>query len=94
MRKRILTLLLVLSLLLSLCPTALAAEGGVRETDFFTDQPHADVDYADMEYRHIDVQPLLEEMEAVQALLPDAANAKAVEERYRFFSFGDAMFIC
>ena len=82
MRKRILTLLLVLSLLLSLCPTALAAEGGVRETDFFTDQPHADVDYADMAYRHIDGGPILAEMEEIRALLDDGANAKKAEEAF------------
>lgn len=86
MRKKLLTLLLVLSLLLSLCPAALAAEGGVRETGFFTDQPHADVDYADMEYRHIDSEPVLAEMEEIRGLLDDGANARKVEESFGRFS--------
>ena len=86
MRKKLLTLLLVLSLALSLCPAALAAEGGVRETDFFIDQPHADVNYADMEYKHIDSKPILEEMDTIRELLADSANAKAVEENFNKFA--------
>lgn len=83
MRKKLLTLLLTLSLLLSMCPIALAAEEtDTRETDFFSEREHADVDYADMAYEHIEVEPLLEEMTAIQELAADAANAKEVEERY------------
>lgn len=89
MRKKLLTLLLALSVLLSACPVALAAEGGdegeeggARETGFFTAQPHADVDFADMAYEHIESEPILAEVEAVRALLDDAANAKEVEERF------------
>lgn len=83
MKKKLLPLLLTFSLLLSMCPTALAAEGdGVRETSFFTDQTHADVDYADMKYEHIDSAPFLAEVEEVRALLTDSANAKEVEERF------------
>lgn len=81
MRKKLLSLLLTLSLLLSLCPAALAADD-VRETDFFTDQEHADVDYADMEYEHIDGEPILEEMKAVAELAADSAKAGEVEERF------------
>ena len=54
MRKKLLSLLLTLSLLLSLCPAALAADD-VRETDFFTDQEHTDVNFADMEYESFSV---------------------------------------
>lgn len=86
MKKRLLTLLLIFSLLLSMCPVALAAEGGVRETDFFTDQPHADVNYADMEYKHIDSEPILAEMDEIRELLTDSANAKAVEESFNKFT--------
>ena len=86
MRKKLLTLLLVFSLLLSMCPAALAAEGGVRETDFFTDQPHADVNYADMEYKHIDSEPILAEMDEIRELLTDSANEKAVEETFLKFA--------
>ena len=80
MRKKLLTLLLVLSLLLAMCPVGLAAEA--RETDFFTDQPHADVNYADMTYEHLEAAPFLEEMEAIRALLSSGSNAKTVEERF------------
>lgn len=81
MKKRLLVLLLAISLLLSLCPAALAAEGEVRVTDFFTEQPHADVDFADMAYTHMDTEPLLEEVEKVRALLKSPSNAKPVEAR-------------
>jgi len=86
MRKKLLALLLTLSLLLSVCPVALAAEDGVRETDFFTDQTHADVNYADMEYKHIDGEPILKEMEEIRELLSDGANAKKVEETFNKFA--------
>lgn len=83
MRKKLLTLLLTFSLLLSMCPIALAAEeADTRETDAFTEREHADVDYADMEYTHIEVEPLMEEMAAIKELAADAANAAEVEERY------------
>ena len=83
MKKRALTLFLVLAMLLSACPIARATDdAGTRETSFFTQQPHADVDFSDMAYKHIDAAPLLEEMETIQALLPDAANADQVEERF------------
>ena len=86
MRKKLLTLLLAFSLLLSMCPAALAAEGGVRETDFFTDQIHADVNYSDMEYKHIDSEPILAEMDEIRELLADSANEKAVEESFNKFA--------
>ncbi len=86
MRKRLLTLLMVLSLLLQVCPAALAAEDKDRETDFFTDQPHADVDYADMVYKHIDGAPILAEMEDIRELLSDGGNEKAVEEKFNGFT--------
>ena len=52
MRKKLLSLLLTLAMVLSLCPAALAAEdaGDVRETDFFTDQEHTDLTFDEMEY--------------------------------------------
>ena len=82
MKKRLLTLLLAFSLLLSMCPVALAAEDGVRETDFFTDQTHADVNFSDMEYKHIDSEPILAEMDEIRELLADGANEKTVEESF------------
>lgn len=83
MKKRALTLFLVLAMLLSACPVALAAgDAEARETSFFTQQPHADVDFADMAYKHIEAAPLLEEMEDLQTLLSDADNADQAEERF------------
>lgn len=82
MRRKWLSLLLAFALLLSLCPAALAAEGEIRETDFFTEQEHGDVDFQDMAYEHMEAEPILEEMEAVRALLDNKANAKEVEERF------------
>ena len=40
-KKRIISLLLAMLLALSAAPAALAEEAGVRETDFFTEQPHS-----------------------------------------------------
>ena len=75
--------MLVLAMLLSACPIALAADdAGTRETSFFPQQPHADVDFADMAYERIDAGPLLEEMDGIRALLSDAASAAQVEERF------------
>lgn len=83
MRKRILALLLSFVLLLSLSPAARAAEGeGTRKTDFFTDQPHTELDYSDIAYEHIDPQPILDEMDELRGLFADAGNAKTVEERF------------
>lgn len=82
MKKRLLSLLLSFVLILSLAPSALAAEKDtLRETNFFTDQKHADVDFADMEYVHIDSKPILEELSAIRELAKDKANAEKALER-------------
>lgn len=82
MRKKLLALLLCLILALNLSPAALATDQKVRETDFFTDQEHADVDFADMEYVHIDIQPMKDELTAIRGLLTDTANADKAVERF------------
>jgi len=91
MKKKFLAILLALSMLLSLCPLAMAAEDSqeensgdseVRKTSFFTPQDHADVDYSDMKYEHIDIEPVMKEIEAVKALVGDKANAAEVEKRH------------
>ena len=80
MEKRLLSLLLGFALLLAMAPAALAAEGAVRETHFFTDRTHTELHYNEIEYVHIELQTILDQMESVRALLPDKANArKAVE---------------
>ena len=61
MKKRIVSLLLAILLALSAAPAALAAGGGVRETDFFTDQPHSELLFQEMTYQHMELEPFLEE---------------------------------
>ena len=81
MRKRWLALLLTLVMLLGLSVPALAAE--TRETDFFTDQWHSDMNYEDMEYVPVDTEAALAEMEATRALVEDEANKDAVLEGFK-----------
>ena len=62
MKKRLLSLLVSLLLLVSLSPAALAAENtAVRETIFFTSQEHADLDYDEMTYVHMDTEQIIKE---------------------------------
>ena len=83
MKKKLLSLLLTFALLLAITPAALAEDAQtVRETDFFTDQVHTGLNYADMEYVHIDLQPILDEIKAVRALLADASNARKAAEGF------------
>lgn len=82
MKKRLISLLLAVLLALSAAPAALASEAGVRETDFFTDQPHSDLPFEEMTYEHLELEPFLEEAEAVRALLKSPANAGTVRQRY------------
>ncbi len=80
MKKRLLALLLTAVMLLSLSATALAAE--VRETDFFEDREHGDVNFEDMEYIPVDIEADLAAMDATRALVEDAANIDAVREGF------------
>lgn len=82
MRKRLLSLLLGFALLLAMTPPALAAESGVRETHFFTEQPHTVLYYDDIVYVHIELQPILDRIKSVQALLPNKANAQKAAEGF------------
>lgn len=82
MKKRLLSLLLGFTLLLAMTPAALAAEDDVRETHFFTDRTHTDLHYDDIPYVHIELQPILEQIESVRALLPDKANARKAAEGF------------
>lgn len=81
MKKRWLALLLTLVMLLSLSVPALAAEE-VRETDFFEDREHGDVNFEDMEYIPVDIEADLAAMDATRALVEDAANIDAVREGF------------
>ena len=80
MRKRWLALLLTLVMLLSLSVPALAAEA--RETDFFEDREHSDMNFEDMEYVPVDTEAILAAMEETRTLAADEANAESVREGF------------
>lgn len=83
MKKRLLSLLLTVALALSFATAALASESeSTRETNFFTDQEHADIDFSEMEYVHIDTKPILDEISAIRSLLTNTANAKEAVDRF------------
>ena len=82
MRKRLLTLVTVLALVLSLCPTALAADKDYYDED----QPHADVDFSEMEYVHMTMEDIQAEADAIHALIDDAANETEVSEKFDAFA--------
>ena len=82
MKRRLISVILVLALILSLPGGALAAGGEVRQTDFFADFAHSETDFADMAYRHIEPEPTLALIEEARGLLGDASNASRVEELY------------
>ena len=74
MKKRLLAMLLAVCMVIACAPAVSAAET-VRETDFFTDQPHGDVNYKDMKYEEMDSETFEADAEAIRALLGDRANA-------------------
>jgi hypothetical protein len=81
MKKKLLALLLTLVMLLSLSVPALAADD-VRETDFFEDQEHADVNFEDMTFEMVDSEAVLAAFEETRALVDDPANIDAVREGF------------
>ena len=82
MKQKLMGIILALALALSLSGQALCAEAEARQTDFFDEVPHSQTDFADMEYRHIEPEPILALVEEARGLLGDASNAQAVEELY------------
>lgn len=80
MKRKLLSLVLALSLVLTICPWAMAAD--VRETDFFEDQPHTELSFDEIQYEHMDVQPILDAMEEIRGLMADETNAAAVSEKF------------
>ena len=79
MKKRILSILLVLVMVVGVMPTAaFAADETPRDTEFFTDYTHTDLNFSDMEFERLDVDAALAEMDQVRALLGDPANVEAV----------------
>ncbi len=101
MKKKLLSLLLALCMVLTLAPAALADEETgeeppttapatstapaeePRDTNFFTDVPHADMDWEDMEYIPVDGDEFLAAIDQVEALIGTSANAVTVEELFK-----------
>ena len=81
MKHRLICIILTLALALTLSGGALAAEE-VRQTDFFAGVLHSQTDFADMEYRRIEPEPILALIDQARELLDDASNAARVEELY------------
>lgn len=84
MKKRLLAMFVAVCLVVSFVPTAFAAEsdGGVRETNFFTEQEHSDVNFEDMEYVHMELEDIQADIDAIAALIDDADNAAQVTEKF------------
>ena len=85
MKKRLLAVLLCVCMTAA-CLPAVSAAGTVRETDFFEDQYHADVNYGDMKYEEMHSESFTAAAEAIRALLDDEANAARVEELFTAFT--------
>lgn len=88
MKHKLLSLLMAVSLLLSLCPAALSAEElRARETSFYTDQHREETDRVEWVYRPMDADPVLEDINRLRPLLEDSGSVDAVleglEEIYR-----------
>ena len=85
MKRRILGLVLALVFAISLCPSALAADA-VRETDFFQDQPHTELNFEDIQYEEVDADAVLAEMDAIRALAQDADRTDEAIRRFEAVS--------
>lgn len=92
--KKYLSILLALVLTLGCVTPAFAADGDgdgeTRDTEFFTEQPHTDLNYSDIKYEYIDPAPLLKEADALREFAKD--GTKAAEFEKRFLAFKDNVF--
>ncbi len=83
MKKRLLALALALVMAVGLCPAALAADE-VRETDFFQDQPHTDLNFEDIQYREVDADAVLAEMDVIRALAREESGTDEAIRRFEW----------
>ena len=77
MRRRLLSAILALVLVIS------AGTGGFadpRDTEFFTERYHGDVDYADMEYDPVDMEEEREYLSEIREMAKEEANKESVDE--------------
>ncbi|MBQ9412979.1 MAG: S-layer homology domain-containing protein [Oscillospiraceae bacterium] len=81
---------LIVTLAMLLPTAAWAADGApdldalsetARDTSFFTPRPHTELNYDEIEYEHIDPAPLLKEIDALRALLPEEKNTEEFKAR-------------
>ena len=76
----------VLTLLLLICTAASAfayeLPEGARDTEFLTPVFHTELNYDEIEYVFMEAAPYLEEIDALRALMADAANAGEFESRF------------
>lgn len=83
MKKTAVSFFLILCLVTCAMSTAMAAPDGARKTNFFPhDQYHTEQDFSDIEYRHIELEPILAEIENARGLLDDPANTAEVERMF------------
>ena len=80
MKKKTISALLVLLLLLAQIPvTALALEPA-RHTEFFTDQSHTELSFDQMVIRPVDMDAMTQTMDIIRSLMGDASNSPAIDE--------------
>lgn len=75
-------------MMVPLAATTLAGQEDARKTDFFPhDLYHTDLDFSEIEYRHIEAEPILKEIENIREL-----NTKAAALLLKTYTAGyDAM---
>lgn len=81
--KKAVSLFLALWLTFSCAATAMAAQTDARQTNFFSHGLyHTDLDFSELEYKHIEAEPILEKIKNIRELMGDAANAAEVERMF------------
>lgn len=83
--KKLLAALLALCMVVSLAPAVLAAgddDTAVRETNVFSDYPHEDVNFEDMEYVPVTEEEFLAAIDDVEALIEADASVQEIEDAF------------
>lgn len=82
MKKRLLALLISAALYLGMLPTVTLAAEEVRETGFFTEQTHTELNFEDLKYVPADEEAIRALMEETRSLMEDPKNMEAVGQNY------------
>lgn len=82
--KKLIATLLALCMVVSLAPAVLAAgdDSNVRETSFFSDQPHEDTNFEDMAYIPVTEEQFLAAIDDVEALIEADASVQEIEDSF------------